>query len=97
MTFSIAIHKDPDQHYGVTFLIFRAASSAGDTHRRSAASMAKEAIELHLDSMLGRSVLEHSHSIETISITSHRSRSIADADLGSRHRRSQLRDIVDAA
>jgi predicted RNase H-like HicB family nuclease len=51
MNFLVAIHKDPDSDYGVTVPDLPGCFSAGSTFAE-ALVMAKEAIELHLDSML---------------------------------------------
>jgi len=51
MNFLIAIHKDPDTDYGVTVPDLPGCFSAGSTFAE-ALSMAKEAIELHLEGML---------------------------------------------
>ena len=51
MNFLIAIHKDPDSDYGVTVPDLPGCFSAGSTFAE-ALTMAKEAIELYLDSML---------------------------------------------
>jgi len=51
MNFLIAIHKDPDSDYGVTVPDLPGCFSAGSTFVE-ALSMAKEAIELHLEGML---------------------------------------------
>ena len=51
MTFLIAIHKDPDSDYGVTVPDLPGCFSAGSTFAE-ALTMAKEAIELHLEGML---------------------------------------------
>lgn len=51
MNFLIAIHKDPDSDYGVTVPDLPGCFSAGSTFA-DALSMAKEAIELHLEGML---------------------------------------------
>jgi predicted RNase H-like HicB family nuclease len=51
MNFLIAIHKDPDSDYGVTVPDLPGCFSSGSTFA-AALSMAKEAIELHLEGML---------------------------------------------
>ncbi|HYE21904.1 MAG TPA: type II toxin-antitoxin system HicB family antitoxin [Tepidisphaeraceae bacterium] len=51
MNFLIAIHKDPDSDYGVTVPDLPGCFSAGSTFAE-ALTMAKEAIELHIDGML---------------------------------------------
>ena len=51
MNFLIAIHKDPDTDYGVIVPDLPGCFSAGSTFAE-ALTMAKEAIELHLDGML---------------------------------------------
>jgi predicted RNase H-like HicB family nuclease len=50
MNFLIAIHKDPDSDYGVSVPDLPGCISAGSTFSE-ALSMAKEAIELHLDGL----------------------------------------------
>lgn len=51
MTFLVAIHKEPQSSYGVSVPDLPGCISAGDT-LAEALVMAKEAIELHLESML---------------------------------------------
>ena len=51
MTFLVAIHKDPGSSYGVSVPDLPGCISAGDTITE-ALVMAKEAIELHLETML---------------------------------------------
>jgi predicted RNase H-like HicB family nuclease len=51
MNFLVAIHKDPDSDYGVSVPDLPGCISAGSTFPE-ALTMAKEAIELHLESML---------------------------------------------
>jgi predicted RNase H-like HicB family nuclease len=51
MNFLVAIHKDPNSDYGVTVPDLPGCFSAGSTFAE-ALSMAKEAIELHLDGLL---------------------------------------------
>ena len=51
MTFLIAIHKDSGSDYGVTVPDLPGCFSAGSTFAE-ALTMAKEAIELHLECML---------------------------------------------
>ena len=67
MNYPIAIHKDPDSDYGVTVPDLPGCFSAGTTIDEAMA-MAKEAIELHLESMMddGESVPQPSD-IETLS------------------------------
>ena len=52
MYFPIAIHKDPDSDYGVTVPDLPGCFSAGSTIDE-AMLMAKEAIELYLDTLIG--------------------------------------------
>lgn len=65
MNFLIAIHKDPDSDYGVTVPDLPGCFSAGSTFAE-ALSMAKEAIELHLEGMLddGQEIPDPSTSID---------------------------------
>jgi predicted RNase H-like HicB family nuclease len=51
MNFLVAIHKDPNSDYGVTVPDLPGCFSAGSTFAE-ALTMAKEAIELHIDGML---------------------------------------------
>jgi predicted RNase H-like HicB family nuclease len=51
MNFLVAIHKDVDSDYGVTVPDLPGCFSAGSTFAE-ALTMAKEAIELHLEGML---------------------------------------------
>jgi len=51
MTFLVAIHKDPQSSYGVSVPDLPGCVTAGDTIVE-ALTMAKEAIELHLEGML---------------------------------------------
>src|SRR5581483_12153383 len=51
MNFLVAIHKDPDSDYGVSVPDLPGCISAGSTFAE-ALTMVKEAIELHLESML---------------------------------------------
>ena len=51
MNFLVAIHKDPDSDYGVTVPDLPGCFSAGSTFTE-ALTMAKEAIELHLECLL---------------------------------------------
>jgi predicted RNase H-like HicB family nuclease len=51
MNFLIAIHKDVDSDYGVTVPDLPGCFSAGSTFSE-ALTMAKEAIELHIDGLL---------------------------------------------
>jgi predicted RNase H-like HicB family nuclease len=51
MTFLVAIHKDPQSSYGVSVPDLPGCITAGDTIAE-ALTMAKEAIELHLEGML---------------------------------------------
>jgi predicted RNase H-like HicB family nuclease len=51
MNYLVAIHKDPDSDYGVTVPDLPGCFSAGSTFAE-ALSMAKEAIELHIEGLL---------------------------------------------
>jgi len=51
MTFLVAIHKDADSSYGVSVPDLPGCITAGDTIDE-ALTMAKQAIELHLEGML---------------------------------------------
>ena len=51
MFYPVVIHKDPDSDYGVTVPDLPGCISAGETHEQ-ALTMAKEAIELHIEGML---------------------------------------------
>lgn len=51
MTFLVAIHKDPDSDYSVTIPDLPGCFSAGSTFAE-ALTMAREAIELHIEGML---------------------------------------------
>ena len=66
MYFPIAIHKDPDSDYGVTVPDLPGCFSAGSTIDE-AMLMAREAIELYLDTLIddGREIPEPS-SIESL-------------------------------
>lgn len=66
MYFPIAIHKDPDSDYGVTVPDLPGCFSAGSTIDE-AMLMAREAIELYLDTLIedGREIPEPSD-IETL-------------------------------
>ena len=55
MTFLVAIHKDPRSSYGVSVPDLPGCITAGDTIAE-ALTMAKEAIELHLEGMLDDSL-----------------------------------------
>ena len=51
MNYLVAIHKDPDSDYGVTVPDLPGCFSAGSTFAE-ALTMAKEAIELHVNGLL---------------------------------------------